>query len=126
MQPVATPPKGMPCVDEIMPALQLKAEMDVGQVRQPLRTQEQVTGHAQMHQQGAAVLQGKDQVFAPAAESHQSAPQKPAFQFLGRRLPSQGLFPHGNPEETAAHQTGGQSPPDDLYFGKFRHLSFEL
>ena len=85
-----------------------------------------MTGHAQMHQQGAAVLQLKDQVFAPAAKSLQSVAHQPAFQVPGRRLPPQGLFPHCHPEETAAHQTGGQPPPDDLYFGKLRHLSFEL
>jgi len=115
-------------VDEIKPPFQVKAEMDVGQVRHRLffRTQEQVTGHAQMHQQGGAVLQAKDQVFAPAEESHQSAAHQPAFKFPGRRLPSQGLFAHGNPEETAAHQMRGQTLPDNLYFGKLGHLSFEF
>ena len=70
--------------------------MDVGQALRRLlvRTEEQVAGHAQVHQQGAAVLQGKDQVFAPAAEGRQSAAHQPAFQFQGRGLAPQGLFPH--------------------------------
>jgi len=70
--------------------------MDVGQALRRLfvRTEEQVAGHAQVHQQGAAVLQGKDQVFAPAAEGRQSAAHEQAFQFQGRGLAPQGLFPY--------------------------------
>ena len=56
-------------VDEFQAVFQLKDQVDVRQGREGfgLRAQEQMAGHAQVHQQGDAALQGKDQVFAPAA-----------------------------------------------------------
>ena len=86
-----------------------------------LGTQEQMAGHAQVHQQGGAAFQGKDQVLAAAGEVEELPAHQPFLQFPDGRLPAQGLFPGGDPEKAAAHQPGGQTLSDNFYLGKFRH-----
>ena len=110
------------------PSRELEDQVDVLQGRQRfgLRTQEQMAGHAQVHQQGGAALQGKGQVLAAAGEVEELPAHQPFLQFPDGRLPAQGLFPGGDPEKAAAHQPGGQTLSDNFYLGKFRHDEFRV
>ena len=99
-------------IDEFQAVIQVENQVDVIQLRQGfgLRAQEQMAGHPQMHQQGDAALQGKDQVFAPAAEVRKFPAQQPMLQLPERTTGAAGTFPPRSPGRSGVPPTGGPDP----------------
>src|SRR5437899_5979629 len=107
-------------VGEDTAIVELDYDMIVAAVGPVARGEGQLTGHAEVHEPEAPVVEGCEQVLAPAHHLRDATAREPRRK--GRRhAPAEASLPHAHGDDTTADDGGREGPEHRLDLGQLGH-----